>query len=69
MSSIENAQELHLNLEVKLMAQAHLQISLFFPLHERQTQGEMPVIWDADCFIYPSPSEGNLWKQTFTDLP
>lgn len=50
------------------MAQGHLQFRLFLPLYERQTQGEMQVIWDADCFIYPGPFECNLWKQSFTGL-
>lgn len=36
-SSNENSQELHLNLEVKFIAQAHLQFRLFLPLCERQT--------------------------------
>lgn len=58
----ENAQELPLNLEVKFIAQAHLWFRLLLSLCETQALGEILVIWDADCFICPSPSKCNLWK-------
>lgn len=67
--SYEYDQELHLNLELKFMAQAHLWFTLILTLCKRKTQNETLVILDADCIIYPVPYKLSLWKLSLTDLP